>query len=236
MLNKVQILSTSEAVAERLLAMIQSGMFKPGDRLPSEDELSESFGVGRSSIREAKRVLIAKNILESGSGKGTYVREFSFDEAVSSDILHHLLAEDTRAALQEARQLIEVRSVELAVLRADDRDLAEMSRILEEMRKEAVQGRLAYKIGMDFHLALVNATHNPVFGKLYEVIAELLRVHQEEGYKNTANPEIEYEEHRVLLESIKTRDLPLAVRLMEDHLDYVRNMEQNISQSELTSL
>jgi len=232
MFTKLQILSNSEAVAERVLAMIQSGVFRPGDRLPSEDELCETFGVGRSSIREAKRILIAKNILESGSGKGTYVREFSVEEAVSTDILHHLLADDTKAALHEARQMIEVYSVELAALRADEQDFSEMARILENMRKEAAQGRLAYKIGMDFHLAIVNATHNPVFGKLYEVIAELLRVHQEEGFKNTANPEVEYEEHRVLYEAIKARNVEMAVNLMDNHLDYVRNLDTDISNSE----
>jgi GntR family transcriptional repressor for pyruvate dehydrogenase complex len=221
------MLSTSEVVAERLIEMIHSGVFKPGDLLPSEDELCETFGVGRSSIREAKRILITKKLIKSGSGKGTYVHEMTVDDAVSSAVVHRLLAQDTKDALQEARQTIEVRSVELAVARADDQDLAEMSRILEAMRKEAEQGRLAYKIGMDFHLALVNATHNPVFGKLYEIIAELLRVHQEEGYSHKAQPEIEYEEHLALFEAIKNRDLLLAVELMRAHLDYVGNLEDH---------
>lgn len=233
MLNKIQTLSASEAVAQRLLEMIQSGVYKPGDRLPTEDELSAAFGVGRSSIREAKSILIAKNLLESGSGKGTYVRAVTIDEAVSYGVLHHLLEQETALALQEAREMFEIRSVELAVLRADDDDLEELAIILETMRKAAQEGNLAYQAGLDFHLALVNATHNQVFVKLYEIIAELLKVHQEVDYSTSADPITEYEEHRILFEALKRRDLEDAVALMQSHLEYVRDVEENISLNHL---
>ena len=215
------------------LEMIEAGIYKPGDRLPTEEELGSAFGVGRSSIREAKRILIAKNLLESGSGKGTFIRAVTIEEAVSSDVLHQLLEQETALALQEAREMFEIRSVELAVFMADEDDFAEMENILETMKVEANKGKLAYQAGLDFHLALVNATHNQVFVKLYEVIAELLKVHQEEDYSTSADPSTEYKEHRSLYEAIKRRDLDGTVGLMQNHLEYVQDVEENISHNHL---
>jgi len=105
--TRIRTVSATEAVVQRIMETIESGALAPGARLPSEEELSVAFGVGRSSIREAKRLLMAKNILETRSSRGTFVCERTSSSVLSDEILHKLLASETLTALQEARELIE---------------------------------------------------------------------------------------------------------------------------------
>ena len=225
MLTRVQPISATEAVAQRVLEMIESGTLKPGDRLPSEEEMTAAFGVGRSSVREAKRLLLAKSLLESRGSKGTFVVQKSVEDVLSTGTIHRLLATETLKALEEAREMLEIRSVELATLRAGEDDLAAMAACLQAMADEAKHGRLLYQAGLDFHRALVGATQNPVFEKLYEVITGLLEVHQAPTYPSHANAEREYAEHKAIYDALAQRDRDQIIRLMRQHLNYVKEID-----------
>ena len=121
--------------------------------------------------------------------------------------------------------MLEIRSVELAIARAEDDDLAAMESCLETMAEEAKQGRLSYQSGLGFHRALVGATQNPVFEKLYEVICGLLEVHQAPTYLSNAYAEREYAEHKALYDALAQRDRDEVVQLMRRHLNYVKEID-----------
>jgi len=202
--------------------MITSGELKPGDRLPTEEELCARFGVGRSSVREAKRFLTAKGIIGGRTGTGIFVLEKNVDEVIPHPVLHRLLSNSAAEALQEARNLIEIRSAELATSRADMDDLERMAACLRRMEAKAKQSLVDYQAGLDFHISLISATHNPVFERFYEVITDLLQIHQAPTYTAIVDAQSELEEHKSLYEAIAQRNAAAAVRLMERHLEYVR--------------
>jgi GntR family transcriptional regulator, transcriptional repressor for pyruvate dehydrogenase complex len=220
----IKTIGTTEAVVQRILEMIESGALPPGSRLPSEGDLSAAFGVGRSSIREAKRLLMAKNVLETRGSRGSFICEKTSSDVLPEVLLHRLLTDGTVADLQEARELIEVHSMELAVERADPEDLQVLATFLDEMEQEAKRGRVAYEAGLGFHVALVSATHNTVLERVYELIADLLKVHQAPTYFAEVDAHTEYVEHRRLHEALAQRDKDGLVRLMRSHLAYVKGI------------
>ena len=118
-LSPVQRVTAAQAVADRLLTMIRDGRLRPGDQLPTERELADRLGVGRSSVREAMQVLATLNLVEARPGAGTFVRRPRFADFVTAETLG-LLALNTRALeLLEAREMIEPHTARLA---GDPRD------------------------------------------------------------------------------------------------------------------
>lgn len=221
--QRVRTVSATEAVVARIVEMIESGALAPGARLPAEETLSTDFGVGRSSVREAKRLLMARRVLETRSSRGTFVCERDVSDLLPDDMLRKLLTSETLSALQEARELIEVYSMELAVDRADQQDVARLRDCLEVMEREAGRRRVAYDAGLRFHIALVEATHNSVLGRVYELIADFLKVHQAPTYSREVDAQTEYREHRRLYEALVRRDKRKLTALMRQHLAYVKH-------------
>jgi len=114
--------------------------------------------------------------------------------------------------------------MELAVERADGEDLAVLATFLRQMEKDAQTGRVAYDAGLGFHIALVSATHNSVLERVYEVISDLLKVHQAPTYPSEVDARKEYREHRMLYDALVRRDKDELVRLMRLHLAYVKGV------------
>src|SRR6266568_1859611 len=106
MFTKVHKRDTADIIAAQIMQLIRDGTLKPGSKLPTESDLIKQFGVGRSSVREAKRVLTAKGIIESAAGRGTLVRELGPD-VLDGDLLQALLARETLVELQEVRDLLD---------------------------------------------------------------------------------------------------------------------------------
>jgi len=75
MFKGVKTINTKQAIVHQLISLIKRGSLKPGDKLPSENELMEMLKVGRSSIREAKQILAAMNLIETRPGQGSFVKE-----------------------------------------------------------------------------------------------------------------------------------------------------------------
>src|SRR4051812_7239907 len=95
--------TAAQAVAGRLLEMVRSGALLPGERLPTERELAERLGVGRSSVREALQMLATLNLVEARAGAGTFVRRPGFGEIFRPETLALLAANTAALELLEAR-------------------------------------------------------------------------------------------------------------------------------------
>ncbi|MCL4459228.1 MAG: FadR family transcriptional regulator [Chloroflexi bacterium] len=224
MLKEVQTISATQAIVEQLISLIKSGYLKPGSKLPSEDELGKMLGVGRSSVREAKRTLMAMRLIEARPGRGSIVKEISPEAVVDVDVLHLLLADETAIALHEARELLEIQIAGLAAQRAIPEDFIAMEKALEDMDWAAKTSHSVYDPGMAFHLALTKAAHNAVLVKLYRPIMSLLQAHQRPAYERYSDPQVEVKAHWEIYESIRSRDAEKAKRVMYSHLQYVRSL------------
>ena len=193
---------TYELVADRLLALIAGGQLAPGDTMPSERELAESYAVGRSSIREALRMLESKGVIHSvGSGSFT-VAEFGNSLHHSLDFLVSVDQADFRE-LFEVRHMLEAEAAALAAIRHVDEDLDAMAMQIDAM--EASRGSESGFITADlrFHMALAHATHNRLLVHLMHAIRSQLQRSLATSFHTPGLPEDALDMHRRILESVR---------------------------------
>src|ERR1051325_10205567 len=131
--TRVPRLALSDHIVEQIADLIARGALKPGDRIPSEKQLCEKFGVGRTSVREALRSLSVMGVLQSHMGDGTFVStdasrflERSFQWGL---LLNPKVVED----LIETRLMLESHNAHLAALKAAPEDLARMEDSVRHM-------------------------------------------------------------------------------------------------------
>jgi GntR family transcriptional repressor for pyruvate dehydrogenase complex len=160
----------SDQTASRLREMILERQMQPGDRFPSERELIESFGVGRSTIREAVKLLVAENLVEIRRGTGTYISHLP---GVSKDPLGLQFApqQNLLQNLFEARVLIEPQIAYLAAQRATPEDIVRLSGILQQFLA-CGDPALHTQLDIQFHTALAQCTGNAVLHRFLPVICE----------------------------------------------------------------
>lgn len=215
---------TYELVAERLVAMIGEGALRPGDTLATERELTERFAVGRSSVREALRMLESQGVIRAAGGGSLVVAE-ALNPLNSS--LRLLFALDERTGLHdlfELRRILECEAAALAAERKRPEDLAEMDAATEEMAAAlADSGRADGFIDADlrFHLALAEATGNRLVVHSMHAVRDVLRRALLTVYRIPQSPESAVGEHRKIRAAIAAGDTDRSREEMRAHLDRV---------------
>ena len=214
----IELHSAVHQVAAQIVGLIRDGVLKAGDSLPSEAELAAAFGVGRSTIREAKGALLARGFLESRGKRGTFVASPTA-EALDVEMLAHLLSDEAIHDIYEARQIVEVGAVRLAATRARPEDLDALDRIIGSMERARHEDKTFWPLTVEFHRQLVRASHNTTLISLAQVISRLVTVHQMPVYRSLVDTGEALAEHRRLLEVLKVRDPEQAGNAMASHLD-----------------
>src|SRR5947209_16807277 len=150
---------TYELVAERLVSEIGERRLRPGDALPTERQLTQEYRIGRSSVREALRMLESQGLIESRGSGMFVVAEFRnpLDQS-----LHLLLSldESNLGELYEMRKLLEGELAALAAERRTDEDLGRMLTALQEMHDGLDSEERYLDADVRFHLAIAAATKN----------------------------------------------------------------------------
>ncbi|CAM05161.1 regulatory protein GntR, HTH [Saccharopolyspora erythraea NRRL 2338] len=177
-----------DQVIEQFRELMASGEWSLGSRIPPESELVTGLGVGRNTVREAIRALSHSGLLEVRQGDGTFVRATS----EISGAVRKLCGSELRHVL-EVRRALEVESARLAASARTEQDLRDLEVALHD-RDEAVRRMDRETVitkDADFHLRLVQASHNPVLIGLYEGLSEAVR----SSVASAFDPEIPPEEH-----------------------------------------
>jgi GntR family transcriptional repressor for pyruvate dehydrogenase complex len=207
-------------VARRLVDYLLSGGIAPGARIPSERQLAEAFGVGRSAVREAIAALSLIGLIEVRHGDGTYLKRP--DSPLLPQVVEWglLLGEQRTTDLVEARQKIEVDIAGLAAQRRTDEDIADLARILSRMEWESREGAgVAGFVDADveFHLRLAETARNTALRDVLSSIQALLRAWIgrviAEGYRESS-----YREHEPIFEAVKAQDVRAAEEAMDAHM------------------
>lgn len=209
--------SIPEVVLEEIQRLIDEGELRPGDRLPSETELAERFGVGRSSIREAMRVLHLLGVIEVIQGKGTFVRQPGILPLMID--WSRIAQMGVIAEVMEARQFIEVLLAQLAAERATDEDMEALRAALEHSRESLPNLESSVEAGVNFHLVLADAAHNQVLALMYRTIRDL---YLETARQTRVTPEIarnRLHDHERIFEAVLARDPEAAAQAMKEHLE-----------------
>jgi GntR family transcriptional regulator, transcriptional repressor for pyruvate dehydrogenase complex len=211
--------SLSEFVLERLLASIHAGRLQPGERLPTEANLSAMLGVGRSSVREALRVLVFMGLVESKPGRGTIVTLHP-DRAILPDQKAFVLQSSAMADLYEVRRILEGGAAALAAERAAPGDLAALERAAKEVERRVAQQDSYFQENVEFHLAIARASHNHV---LFESLKRLLGQVREFRKRVTDPirelPARDVAEHRGIIAAIRAGDRRRAQTVMTRHIE-----------------
>jgi GntR family transcriptional regulator, transcriptional repressor for pyruvate dehydrogenase complex len=210
----------SDRVAGLLLETIVAHDLQPGDRLPSERELGEQFGVSRTVIREAVRALAAKGLIEARSGSG--LRVAAVDASAVSESMSLYLRGGTveYPKVHEVRRLLEVEIAGLAAERATEAALKRMRKLCEQMEAALGDVERAARLDLAFHRAIATATRNELYLLLLDSIGEALLEIRRNNLQTGAAPET-VRAHRQIVDRIAAKDAAGARRAMAEHLDQV---------------
>ncbi len=205
----------TDQVIERVRALVAGGTYSVGDRLPPEAELCDLFGVGRSTIREAMRVLANRGLVDIRHGEGTFVASRALRQSFEERLERAELEE-----IYEARALIERPLAELAARRRNAQDVAAMRKALRNRTRAIALGDVDGYTQSDlaFHLAVARASKNAALAGVYEsflqVVQPMLRGLMTPEYMAAENDRL----HAQLCEAIARGDVTAARRLVVSHL------------------
>ena len=204
----------SDRLAGRLIAQIESGMFGPGDRLPTEQQLAAAHGVSRTVVREAIHQLKSRALVSVRQGSGVFVAPKPINQHLAFD---PSVLESVQAVVHviEVRRVLEGEIAALAAERATRAQIAELRRCLKAIDTAVAQGRDGVNEDLAFHRVIGESTGNPQFRLLLGFLEQYLR----EGMRITRGNEARRHdfmqavqlEHGALVDAIAARD-PAAAR------------------------
>lgn len=217
MFKNIERKKLGDQVIHQLQEKISLGELKPGDKIPTETELMTLFGVGRSTVREAVRVLAKAGLLEVRQGDGTYV----LDRTNNLEPLEHRLRRASILEVYEVRRALELEIAKLAARRRSEEDLLAMRESLAKRReaRRVNDNRSYVDADLLFHLAIAAASKNSVLTDLYFSFSNTVRdaldklISDQELYKNQISI------HEQLLDAIERQDEQGAVTWAAQNLD-----------------
>ena len=216
-----------ERVADQITQLIAARELKSGDRLPNEFELGSQLGVGRGTIREAVKLLVARNVLTIQRGKGTFIArhpgemEDPFGFAFYQDKLK--LAYD----LLEVRLHLEPWAASLAAERATDTDISIIQKEAGAVESLIREGAPHLEADTRFHTSIARSTQNQVILKVLPVIS-----YSEDLFGTTTDATVQAETisgHKAILNAICCHNASAARAAMEAHLDLNRRMIEAVA-------
>lgn len=195
-LQPVRRQSVSDTIIEQLITLIETGELAPGQRLPSERDLSRQLEVGRASLREALRSLAVMGIVEGRVGEGTFVTRDSGRYLEQSVRWGLLLDEKGVNDLAETRVLLESQTAAFAAERASEEDLASIEATLPKLEAAVGNADGFIREDLQFHLAIASASQNRL---LYHLL-HLTRNHLQQWIlRSLDDPATEAGQRRALL-------------------------------------
>ena len=208
----------SVRIADRLSEMIVHGRFAPGDKLPSEPELSADLDVSRTTLREALRILSTRGLVEVRRGVGTFVTE-SRNIHADYDVLRIQNTNVNTKDLYEMRLMFEPQAAYYACLRASNEELNEIFRYCE-LNEQMIRSADPQwdETEQKFHNSIASATHNPFITALLPIFNRA--IHHGILLANEAPEvaEMTLHDHRLLVQYLRDRNPEGAKTAMQLHI------------------
>lgn len=222
-----------EHVAAKIEELILEGVFRPGQLLPSERRLCERLGVSRASLREGLRILRSKAMIETRQGRGSVVA--SLLPGHQQGPLLHLFRDHPRTLfdLLEVRALLEGESAYLAARRGTSMDRVLITRRYREMadyveKAEPVEVEKLARFDHTFHLAISQASHNPVLVHTLQSLTDLLLssvfASVKHLYHRPAPRAMINHQHEQLFHAVVQGDADRAKRIALEHLSSISEL------------
>ena len=215
--KKVKIPSRSEMVIERITEFIFSGQYSVGEILPPEKKLCEMFGISRSIMREAIKVLAAKGLLEVKQGFGTVVC-LPKDEVPEKALMTYMAAHSVSLAqLMEVRAPLEIAIAKLAAAGRTDEHLQRMAATFETLAVEGHNLDVYADADVAFHQSLVDAAGNHIFKIIVNSIIQFLEMSRRLTIHHFGL-DIVIKGHEQIYKAVVDKDPSAAAKAMEAHM------------------
>lgn len=219
-IEPIQRVNVSEQVFKQLKDMLIHGVWKQGEKLPSENELAEQFGVSRITVRQAIQKLSVLGLIETRLGEGSFVKVLEPSDSMNALIPEVYLQEQSNSYMyevQEFREIVEIESTRLAAEKATKDDIKELKTIYEAMKECQNDLKQFAKEDFNFHFKIGQITKNGFLTKTYKILKEVLEISmtgiiEEMGCKHG----LYY--HSELIKAFEKNDGDKASELMREHI------------------
>ncbi|GAA0407374.1 pyruvate dehydrogenase complex transcriptional repressor PdhR [Cocleimonas flava] len=229
----------ADTIADKLQTLIVEGSLKPGDRLPAERTLAESFGVSRPSLREAIQKLQSRGLLKTRPGGGTTVESSLNPEFVDPLISFFQEHPESRFDVLEVRHSLEGNAAWHAAIRATDEDKENIKACYEKMilLHNGDDPLAEAQSDAEFHLSIVEASHNLVLlhmmRGLFTLLQNSISHNLDKLYTLPRVFEPLSNQHKALMEAVIAGDPEKARQAAQDHLAFVEDSLQEIDKEEV---
>lgn len=217
-LSPVRSRKLCDLVIQQIQEKISLGIFAPGTKIPTEPTLMAQLGVGRSTVREAIRVLVSAGLLEVRQGDGTYV----LSGAAGQEPLEYRLRRATAVEIREVRRIIEVETARLAAGNRTEADLETMRDCLARKKAAVAAGDTHGYVAADiaFHSAVAAASGNSLLADLYRSFCMVFQDFLDHLIADVGVNRYQDHIHNGLLDAITRQDASEAARFAMEGLDH----------------
>lgn len=217
----------SSAVVRQIEQLILRGILRPGDRLPSERELSDRLAVSRPSLRDAIADLSARGLLDSRPGSGVFVAEVL--GSAFSDALINLFSQHEESVFDYLafRRDMEGLAAERAAKLGSVTDLKVIAAILAKMETAHAKRAAAEEAALDasFHMAIIEASHNVIMlhmmRSMYDLLKQGVFYNRQMMFRDRSTRVVLLDQHRAINDALQSRDPAAARAAVNLHLDFV---------------
>lgn len=213
MYMQIQRKTLAQEVAERLIQEITNEEYAVGDKLPIEPELMKIYGVGRSSIREAIKILSIKGVLSVQQGVGTFVTSKNIQESLEDQINNAEFKE-----VYEVRSLLDSKIAARAAVNRSDKELETIKMYLDLRHTMAEENKAleCYQADINFHISIAEACGNNLLKEIYRIASKhILRTFESSNNNNTDSFKISQKIHTDLYNAIEYKDSDTAARIAQ---------------------
>ena len=209
-------------MVSHVMRRIHDGKLRPTDQMPSENEFAKEFNVARGSVREAFKALEALGILETAVGKRARVGRLNGEVMA---MLVNNAVETMQVSVQQTldlRRTLEMRTARIAALRRSDQSLVKIANAAKRMR--IARGDLVNQTAadIDFHVAIAEATGNPLYTMLIESFQLVMQKTCPIGWNSRPNESMRdaiFNMHDAIVDAIRNQDANAAEQAMALHFD-----------------
>ena len=215
-----------EQAAEQISKLIVEQHLTCEDKLPSEFELAEMLGVGRGTVREGVKLLVARNVLEIRRGKGTYIAPNPGEIPDPLGFVYYPDQFRLAMDLLEVRAQVEPWVARMAAERATAEDLKNLREACRVVEQDIVAERDHSKNDVLFHVAIAECTHNLVVPKLIPIITYAITL-----FVSLTESRLKAQtlvDHREILDAVCGQDGDRAAKTMERHIQYNKAMLEEL--------
>ncbi len=218
-LHRVKTDSLRTQIYVQLKNQLLNGAWKVGEKLPSENQLCETFGVSRVTVRAAIQQLEILGMVETKHGGGTYVLELpavmtinNLQPSMLSNRNHDIIT------VLEYRKIIEKGTIGLAVEKICNKDFEYLEETYNTMLASTDDHSRFAQADFKFHLRIAEIANNPIINNLYHLINQIMTASMAD-IVDLLGCEIGLYYHRKLIDALRARDKPTCEAEMEKHID-----------------